>query len=314
MPLPKKPKKAVMPETFISLVAHFLDFLTVSIHTILYERGVYPHESFDSTRRYNYPVRHSRVEEVREWINEAIDAIEVELLKGIVDRISIVIYSRFNDPLERFVFDLSRFPIVAKRDWHVPFESASPEANAKRKKEKVKVIDMEQQFRAVMTRLQFCQRELDPLPEDISWTVAVEVKQEADPPGPINRKLTPWIAIEPSLQKEPAFGDRPARNGTDVGGVKTTPLRAVEAGEMIFELWVEEGSSKIDALDRERFSDEYEDETMAPENLPGFNMEPKIELNKGKKKDENTGNDKDEFDDMDDDLENMSQYSFLADK
>jgi mitotic spindle assembly checkpoint protein MAD2B len=309
---PIKPKKAILPETFISLVAHFLDFLTVSVHTILYERDVYPRESFAPTRRYNYPVRHSRVPEVCEWINEAIDAVEVELMKGIVDRVSLIIYSRFNDPLERFVFDLTRFPAVAKRDWHVPFASTAPEEKERLKKEKIKVVDMEQQFRAVMTRLQFCQRELDPLPDDVSWTISVEVKEEANPPGPIDRKATPWIAVEPSLQKEPASDEHPARVGTDVGGVKTTPLRTVEAGEMMFEIWVEEGASKIDALDRERFSDEYEEDPIAQEDLPGFNMEPKIEMNKGKGKADTAGNPKDEFDDMEDDLDNMSQYSFFA--
>lgn len=309
---PVKPKKAILPETFISLVAHFLDFLTVSVHTILYERDVYPRESFASTRRYNYPVRHSRVNEVCEWINEAIDAVEVELMKGTVERVSLIIYSRFNDPLERFVFDLGRFPTVAKRDWHVPFASTSPEELAKLKKQKIKVVDMEQQFRAVMARLQFCQRELNPLPEDVTWTLAVEVKQDAEPPGPIDRKATPWIAVEPSLQKEAARNGVAARIGPDVGGVRITPIRTVEAGEMLFEVWVEEGASKIDALDRERFSDEYEDEIGDIENPPGLNVEPQPEESKGKGKAAATRGAKDEFDDMEDDLDNMSQFSFMA--
>ena len=32
--------------------------------------------------------------------------------------------------------------------------------------------------------------------------------------------------------------------GSDLGGVKTTPVRTVEAGEFLLEMWVEEGRGK----------------------------------------------------------------------
>jgi mitotic spindle assembly checkpoint protein MAD2B len=32
--------------------------------------------------------------------------------------------------------------------------------------------------------------------------------------------------------------------GSDLGGVKTRPIRAVEAGPLFFECWVEEGKAK----------------------------------------------------------------------
>ena len=34
------------------------------------------------------------------------------------------------------------------------------------------------------------------------------------------------------------------RIGSDLGGVKSVPIRAVEAGEFILETWIEEGKSK----------------------------------------------------------------------
>lgn len=32
--------------------------------------------------------------------------------------------------------------------------------------------------------------------------------------------------------------------GSDLGGVRTTPVRTVEAGEFVMEMWVEEGRGK----------------------------------------------------------------------
>jgi mitotic spindle assembly checkpoint protein MAD2B len=236
------------PQTFISLVAHFLDFLTVAIHTILYERQIYPHESFISARKYNYPVRQSRHPEVCEWINDAINALEVELLKGTVDRVAVVIFSMYDQPMERFMFDLSKFPFVPKKDWHVPFAS-----NDSKDESRIPVVNMEEQFRAVMSKLAFCHRSLLPLPQDCTFTLAIELKDEAD--APIGHPQ-PWIPVQPSLQKETARGESKAKSGEDLGGVRTTTIRTVDAGEMVFEMWIEEGRTKVDSLDRDEFDDE----------------------------------------------------------
>jgi mitotic spindle assembly checkpoint protein MAD2B len=39
---------------------------------------------------------------------------------------------------------------------------------------------------------------------------------------------------------------RDQRVQSDLGGVKTIPLRTVEAGEFILECWIEEGRAKVD--------------------------------------------------------------------
>jgi mitotic spindle assembly checkpoint protein MAD2B len=62
-------------------VSAFRDFLTVAIHTILYERDIYPRTSFLKARKYNYPVRQSRHPKVCKWIQDAVAAVEVEMLK-----------------------------------------------------------------------------------------------------------------------------------------------------------------------------------------------------------------------------------------
>jgi mitotic spindle assembly checkpoint protein MAD2B len=50
-----------------------------------------------------------------------------------------------------------------------------------------------------------------------------------------------WIPSEPNLQ--PKGKGRDVAGG-DIGGVKTRPIRSVEAGPLFFECWVEEGKAK----------------------------------------------------------------------
>ncbi|SMY27596.1 unnamed protein product [Zymoseptoria tritici ST99CH_1A5] len=213
--------------TFRLFVASFTDFLVVAIHTILYERGIYPQTSFLSARRYNFAVRQSRHPKVCEWINDAVASVESELLKGTVDRIAVVIYSKQNKPLERFMFEVSRFPTVPTSDLDVPLESADVEGTSP---SVLPLVDLEEQMRATMSRLSNCSASLDVLPKGCTFTIAVELKGEDDAP------LThpqPWIPVQGS---DESLGE--------VNGKRTLPLRAVRAGEMAFETWVEELSEK----------------------------------------------------------------------
>ena len=68
-------------DTYYAVALAFTDFLTVAIHTILYERDIYPRTSFLSARKYNFPVKQSRHPSVCKWIQDAVAAVEVEMLK-----------------------------------------------------------------------------------------------------------------------------------------------------------------------------------------------------------------------------------------
>jgi mitotic spindle assembly checkpoint protein MAD2B len=68
-------------DTYYAVVLAFKDFLTVAVHTILYERDIYPQTSFLKARKYNYPVRQSRHPKVCKWIQDAVAAVEAEMLK-----------------------------------------------------------------------------------------------------------------------------------------------------------------------------------------------------------------------------------------
>lgn len=74
------PRNAVL-DSYQAVVSAFCEFLTVAVHTILYERDIYPRTSFLSARKYDYPVRQNRHPKVCQWIQNAVAAVEAELLK-----------------------------------------------------------------------------------------------------------------------------------------------------------------------------------------------------------------------------------------
>ena len=134
-----------------------------------------------------------------------------------------------------------------------PEETKTPDVSTK-----VPVVDLEEQFRAIFARLGVCSSSLAPLPENCSFTVCIELKDEVGVDPPIGHPQ-PWIPAQPSLQPAgkkaveesehsgDVSGGRVGKGkGSDLGGVKTTPVRTIEAGEFLLEMWIEEGKGKWD--------------------------------------------------------------------
>ncbi|QIW99726.1 hypothetical protein AMS68_005244 [Peltaster fructicola] len=216
-----------VPLTFRALVVAFTDFLTVAVHTILYERSLYPRTSFVAARKYNFAVRQNRHPKVCEWINDAVTSVEVQLLKSAVDRIAVVIYDKSNTPLERFLFDVSPFPIVPEPEIDTPLV-AGDDGDAVH----LPVVDMEEQFRAVLSRLSNCAASLQPIPQGCTFTIAIELKG-SDHHAPI-RHPQAWIPVAPET------GDIPYGSDASAQASKAIPIRAMAAGELAFDAWIEE--------------------------------------------------------------------------
>lgn len=215
--------------TFRALITAFLDFLTVAIHTILYERKIYPQTSFLSARKYNFAVRQNRHPKVWEWINDAIAALETELLKGTVDRVAVVIFTKENNPIERFMFDVSRFPVVPLADTDTPLERTSPSGD---QVAILPIVDMEEQFRATMSKIANCGTVLKPVPEGCTFTLAFELKQNGE--APLGHPQQ-WMPAQPGRSSD---GMR------DQVQKQSVPLRTVAAGDMIFESWIEQTTGR----------------------------------------------------------------------
>ncbi|WPH04743.1 Hypothetical protein R9X50_00763800 [Acrodontium crateriforme] len=209
--------------TFRTLVTTFTDFFTVAIHSILYERSIYPKTSFLSARKYNFAVRQNRHPKVCEWINDAVSAVETELLKGSIDRVVVLIYTKSNLPRERFVFDLSRFPVVPASEADTLLRQ--PGANGE--ESILPIFDIEEQFRATMSKIANCSTTLKPLPEGCTFTVAIELKAQGQ--APVGHPQ-PWIPTESPREAAP----------NEEGNARTIPLRRIAAGSVVFESWIEE--------------------------------------------------------------------------
>lgn len=177
---------AAVPKTILnnyqSLLTTFTDFLVVAVHTILYERGLYPQKTFLLTRAYNFPVRQNRHPLVCKWVTDAVAAIQTQLLKGAVRRVVFVIYSDQHEVLERFLFDVSAFPSVPEKERFTEFEGTLAEEGDDGTQLKISIVDVEEQLRATLRKLAYCGSKLGELPEDCTYTMAVELNHDADPP------------------------------------------------------------------------------------------------------------------------------------
>lgn len=215
-----------------------------------------------------------------------MSAVNSELLAGSVSRIGIVIYWHGKDEegsgapkiMERYMLDVSNFPVVEKGDRNMEIEwenDPSPaseneeEAGPARSKGKGKIketrldegvdVDLSEQFRAALIMLNTRCSSLAPLPKNCSYNVCMELKDEADIDPPLGHPQ-PWVPVQPSLQKtgrkgatsEEEGGKR--KEGEDLGGVRMTPIRTVEAGVFRFETWIEEGKAKFEVGDSAKTS------------------------------------------------------------
>jgi mitotic spindle assembly checkpoint protein MAD2B len=270
-----------MAPTYLETLAAFTSFLTAYTHTLLYLRSLYPRTSFVNSRFHNTSVWQSRHPLVCEWIRDAITAVREDLLLGTVSRIGIVIFSLPENNttgsakiMERYMFDVSTFPVVSKneRNMEIEWESSAseqendsdeshaPVVNRKKGKEKEWDADVDvnlsEQFRAALIALTSRTSRLEPLLPNCSFNISMELKDEADVDPPIKHPQ-PWIPVQPSLQKtgrkatvrdeeEEQAREKAIDGGEDLGGVKVTPIRAVEAGVFRFETWIEEGKAKFE--------------------------------------------------------------------
>ncbi|GAO49492.1 hypothetical protein G7K_3641-t1 [Saitoella complicata NRRL Y-17804] len=212
----------------------FCDFLTVAIHTILFIRDLYPPELFERARKYNTVVRRSRHPMLNDWIRDVVTSVNEELKKCTVNRVSVIILSADETPMERFVFDVSSFPNIPEQEHNIPISSTSATFTQS---------DLLEQFRATLIRIQQSATTLGKLPEDCTFTVAIELKEHEDKPA---QYPDPWIPAQPQ------------QNGVQVNGesvrtrVTTKPLRNIEIGPIKIDAWIEESRAKGKLKEGER--------------------------------------------------------------
>lgn len=105
-------------------------------------------------------------------------------LKGKVSRISLVVLSPNDfEPLERFVWDVSSFPMVPTAEQHTPFQShEDPTALSG-----ATLADIEEQLRASLGKISLASAKLSKLPQECTFTISIELKGDAPAPVGVSR-------------------------------------------------------------------------------------------------------------------------------
>lgn len=166
--------------TVARIVETLTDFLIAAIHTILHARNLLPPSTFIRTRKYNLAVPQQRHPKVCAWIMDACSGVRTQVLAGIARRVIFAIYDEDGEVVERWMFDVDDFPVVPEDVLAEVFHELS-----------VSVVDIEEQLRATMKKLADCKAQLEPLPENCTYAVMVELKKGADPP--------PGVSFPPRL-------------------------------------------------------------------------------------------------------------------
>ncbi|KAM6485772.1 DNA-binding protein [Trichoderma sp. SZMC 28011] len=247
------------PHTANPLLSSFTSFLTIAIHSLLYHRTLYPSTSFLATRAYNLPVHQSRHPGLCTWISDAVTAIAAQLRIGSVRRIVLAIHSPpgSSQPAvvrERWVFDVHRFPA-----WGSSAETNAPTSHQQQQQredlndpmledvdvaasEKLNWADIHEALRATLQRLSYAAQAAPKLPPGCTFTLALELRDEAE--APIGYPQ-PWIPSEGPLQ--PPTAEKP-HQGESLRGVATKPVRSVRADPLFFECWLEQGPEDAEGI------------------------------------------------------------------
>jgi mitotic spindle assembly checkpoint protein MAD2B len=115
-----------------------------------------------------------------------VSAVHDLLLKNTPKRVVVVIYSKEGKVMERYLFDVERFPFVEKGSAWVEFEDGNGDVGEKGNEEtegsgdelKINIVDIEEQLRATICKLDYEGSKKSPLPEGCRYTLAVELRDD----------------------------------------------------------------------------------------------------------------------------------------
>ncbi|KAK2615533.1 hypothetical protein N8I77_002280 [Diaporthe amygdali] len=112
------------------LVAEFFQY---SIHSILYQRGVYPAEDFTVVKKYGLNMLVSADDQVKAYIKKIMSQLDKWMVGGKISKLVIVITNKdTGEHLERWQFDVQIFaPTKSSKSSKSSSKSKEPQANGK---------------------------------------------------------------------------------------------------------------------------------------------------------------------------------------
>uniref|UniRef100_A0A0B7JZF5 HORMA domain-containing protein n=1 Tax=Bionectria ochroleuca TaxID=29856 RepID=A0A0B7JZF5_BIOOC len=263
------------PPKTSELLSSFTSFLTLSIHSLLYYRSLYPQTTFLTARAYNLPVHQSRHPKVCKWVLDAVAAVKVQLTRATVEKIVFVIHAPDSfSVLERWVFDddglgdddgleadeeeeeeeeeeqsIYGYDVIEEGDeGDEEGEIELPDDDVE-EEELINWTDVNEALRGALRNLSYVAERLPALPKGCTFTLAVDIRKGTPAPATHPR---PWLAAPPNRQRlNPVLQDKQKQNQQQkqkrrvkgkIPARRTetmAPVRAVQAGPMFFECWAE---------------------------------------------------------------------------
>lgn len=167
------------PSQASTLLSSFTNFLTVAVHSILFYRKLYPEATFLTARAYNLPVHQSRHPGVCSWIRDAVAAVGAQIRSGSARQVALVIHAPDSfDVVERWIFDLQSFPAT----WGDKETFSGPADVAGAGDDTVNWTDVNESLRGALSRLSLAGQSRPDLPEGCTFTLGVELRDQAAPP------------------------------------------------------------------------------------------------------------------------------------
>ncbi|GBG76763.1 hypothetical protein CBR_g22979 [Chara braunii] len=83
------------------------DFFFHAVNSILYQRGIYPSDSFTQVKKYGLPILVCENDGVKKYLNQVLEQVSDWLSTGNLKQLVMVIASlSSSDPIERWVFNI----------------------------------------------------------------------------------------------------------------------------------------------------------------------------------------------------------------
>lgn len=83
------------------------EFFGYAINSILYQRGIYPEDTFEPKKQYNLQIMVTKNKELRNYLNSILQQIQHWLLNGSIKKLVLIIASIDNgEALERWLFNI----------------------------------------------------------------------------------------------------------------------------------------------------------------------------------------------------------------
>ncbi|KAI9193719.1 DNA-binding protein [Polychytrium aggregatum] len=206
---------------YVEIVDVLCEFFEVAVHFILYHRGVYPADLFETCRKYGIAVKRSRHPDLNSYISEAVAAMKPDMEKGLVKKIHIVILSDKYAALERFTFEIKS---LANR---------SPDPGHQRQGS-VSISQLQDHLRAFLMKLATCEGYLSNLPQGITFRIHVEMEEDFVPAS-MGSEGSAWVP-----------GDE---DEIRVSNPSIVPLRTVDMGAIRVQMFVEEAGLHVTSSD-----------------------------------------------------------------